>query len=109
MSKNFFFLFLLGTLMACNEMPRRQHSSCKSLQGLSVTCSEEALTAAEFRKKYIADVDAPIEIGQTKFLFTGSDSAEDVDQDYSCSLEVKEGTQFTYTLKDNSLVLKHGL
>lgn len=101
------FTLILSSFVSCNDVPLRRTSPCKNDFGKSIVCAD-ALTS-EYRKMYIAEVTVNADIGEESLRFTETDKDEERDQDYSCELDVAAGTQFSYKITENVLVLKSGL
>ena len=108
-------LFALLILTACNESSRVRPGKCRSgsnqitLCETSETLKVDALTTTEFRKKYIAEVTTPITIEKSQLILVDQSLDSDHDQELSCDLDISDEKQFTYSIKDEQLILKDGV
>lgn len=111
MKKLILILVSLFSLTACNDALRTRVGNCQTADNRFVECSKsgDALTAGDYRKKYIAEVSVPIIVGTKQIIL--NDDAHDIDhdQELTCELDVAKGTQFNYTISKGILTLRNGI
>ena len=107
-------LFALLILTACNESTRIRPGKCRSGSSQITLCNNkqmikaDGLTDTEFRKKYIAEVTTPISIDDRQLILKDQVLDSDHDQELSCDLDISSEKQFTYSIKNEQLILKDG-
>lgn len=103
--------FSVFFLVSCNDTLRSRVGKCRGADNRFIECSanQDALSTDVFRKKYIAEVTLPVEVGQSQIIMTEFAQDSDHDQEHTCELEVSEGKKFNYTIQQNKLLLQDGL
>ena len=105
-------LFALLILSACNESTRIRPGKCRSGSSQITLCNSkemikaDGVTDAEFRKKYIAEVTTPISIDDRQLILKEQVLDSDHDQELSCDLDISSEKKFTYSIKNEQLILK---
>jgi hypothetical protein len=105
-------LFTLLILAACNESTRIRPGKCRPGSSQITLCNNteaikaEVSTDAEFRKKYIAEVTTAISIDDRQLILKDQVLDSDHDQELSCDLDISSEKKFTYSIKNEQLILK---
>ncbi len=111
MTKLFFLLITLSTLVSCNDALRTRVGQCQTADSRFVECAKagDALSTDEFRKMYIAEVSVPIIVGAKQLILNENAHDVDHDQELTCEVDVAKGTQFSYTINKGVLTLRNGI
>lgn len=104
-------ILTLTLFYSCNDTLRTRAKKCIGADNRYIECSSasDAITSENFRKKYIAEVTVPVEVGQKQLILKEAAGDSDHDQELTCSLEISKDKQFNYAFTNNKLVLTDGL